>query len=80
MTGLLPDVIRDAVRAHSTYSASDSFGLVAVVAFLLLLVERQALALLGRSRFTSAALAAFAIPLFVAGALTVAARLEVILR
>ena len=80
MTGLLPDPVRNAVIAHSTYSASQTFGVVALVVLVLLLIERQALAFTTPSKRTRTALLAFAVPLFFAVALTIAARVEVVVQ
>jgi predicted membrane protein len=48
MTGLLPDVVREAVRAKSPLTATASFGAVATVLLILLLVEVQLVAGEGR--------------------------------
>jgi hypothetical protein len=49
MTGLLPDIVREAVRAKSPLTATASFGAVATVLFIVLLVELQLVAGPGRS-------------------------------
>jgi hypothetical protein len=41
MTGLLPDIVREAVRAKSPLTATTSFGAVATVLLIVLLVELQ---------------------------------------
>ena len=41
MTGLLPDIVREAVRAKSLLAATASFGAVALVLLIVLLVELQ---------------------------------------
>jgi hypothetical protein len=43
MTGLLPDVVREAIDAKSTNAMTASFGLVALIALLVLLIGREAL-------------------------------------
>jgi hypothetical protein len=43
VTGLLPDAVREAVQAESVASASETFGVVALVVLLILLVEHEAL-------------------------------------
>jgi predicted membrane protein len=49
MTGLLPDIVRDAVRAKSPLTDTASFGAVATVLFIVLLVELQMVAGPGRN-------------------------------
>jgi hypothetical protein len=41
MTGLLPDIVREAVRAKSPLTGTASFGAVATVLFIILLIELQ---------------------------------------
>jgi hypothetical protein len=41
MTGLLPDIVREAVEAKSPLAATASFGAVATVLLIALLVELQ---------------------------------------
>jgi hypothetical protein len=48
MTGLLPDIVREAVRAKSPLTATASFGAVATVLLIVLLVELQLVAGAGR--------------------------------
>ena len=49
MTGLLPDIVREAVRAKSPLTATASFGAVATVLLIVLLVELQMVGGPGRS-------------------------------
>jgi hypothetical protein len=44
MTGLLPDIVREAVRAKSPLTATTSFGAAATVLLIVLLVELQLVA------------------------------------
>jgi hypothetical protein len=44
MTGLLPDIVREAVRAKSPLTGTTSFGAVATVLLIVLLVELQLVA------------------------------------
>jgi uncharacterized membrane protein YkgB len=80
MTSLLPEDIRDAVTAVDTYAASESFGVVTLVVLLVLLVEREALALArpGMPRLSS--LSAFAFPLLVTVSVTILVRLILLAR
>ena len=43
MTGLLPQVVRDAIENESFYAASESFGIVALVLLVALLLELETL-------------------------------------
>ena len=52
MTGLLPDIVQEAVQAKSPLTATASFGAVAIVLLIVLLVELQLVAGPGRSRET----------------------------
>jgi hypothetical protein len=49
MTGLLPEIVREAVRAKSPLTATESFGAVATVLLIVLFVELQMVAAPGRS-------------------------------
>lgn len=49
MTGLLPNIVREAVRAKSQLTATASFGAVATVLLIVMLVELQLVAGPGRS-------------------------------
>jgi hypothetical protein len=49
MTGLLPDIVREAVQAKSPLTDTDSFGAVATVLLIVLFVELQMVTAPGRS-------------------------------
>jgi predicted membrane protein len=49
MTGLLPDIVREAVRAKSPLADTASFGAVATVLLIVLLIELQMVSGPGRS-------------------------------
>lgn len=70
MTGLLPDVVHDAIQRETLYQASESFGVVALVLLVVLLVELEALRVTRRSHRHSVALQAIVMPLLVAVGLT----------
>jgi hypothetical protein len=71
VTSLLPDVVREAVRSRSDYSASGTFGVVALVLFLVLLLEREIVQVVRASRRSLIAISAVALPLGVAVALEI---------
>ena len=75
MSGLLPRVIWHAVTSKSVSSASQSFGVVALTLVVVLLVEREMLRAARTDRGRRTGLSVFAVPLLVAVALTIAARL-----
>ena len=79
MTGLLPDVVRDAIQSRTLYSASESFGIVPLVLLVALLLEAEALRVMHRARVHTAVLEAVAVPLLVAVALTVVLRVTELL-
>jgi hypothetical protein len=76
VTGLLPDVVRHGVQDRSIYGASESFGVVTLVLLLALLVEWQMLELRNAARLQLKGMFALALPLVLAVALTIAARIE----
>jgi hypothetical protein len=77
MTGLLPDIVREAVRAKAPLAATGSFGAVALVLVIVLLVELQMVA--GSDRNGHArVLRAFVEPLLGLVALILAVRLVAI--
>jgi hypothetical protein len=78
MTSLIPDPIDDAVRALETYSASESFGIVTLVVLVLLLIEREVLAITQSGRLRLQALSAFVFPLLIAAAVTIVMRLVIL--
>lgn len=75
MTGLLPQVIHDAVRSESDYSASESFGVVTLVLLMVIVVEREVLRVARLPRPRIVALTAAVVPLSVAVALTITVRI-----
>lgn len=76
MTGLLPDVVRDALQSRSLYSASESFGLVALILLVVLLLEVEMLRATRQGRDRSIVLAALALPLLLAVTLTIVLRVN----
>jgi hypothetical protein len=59
VTGFLPHVVRDAISARGDYGASETFGVVALVVLLVLLVEHEVVR-------TASGARAWLVPLFVA--------------
>jgi hypothetical protein len=43
VSGLLPDVVRDAIASRGDFGASQSFGVVSLVVLIVLLVEHEVL-------------------------------------
>lgn len=80
MTGLLPEGVREAVEGRSTYDASESFGVIALVVALVLLFRLQVLEVRRASKLELAANAALALPPLAAVVLTIGARIEVLLQ
>ncbi len=79
MTGLLPQVIRDGIQSQSLYSASESFGIVAFVLLVILLVEQEALRVTRIAADRARVLSAFVLPLLLAVMLTVTLRVTALL-
>jgi hypothetical protein len=79
VSGLLPHVIRDAVTSKSVFGASQSFGLVTLTLLIVVLLEREALRALRVSRARLIGLSVASVPLLVAVALTIAARLDLVI-
>ena len=75
MSGLLPRVIQHAVTSKSVLLASESFGMVALILVLVLLIEREVLRVARTDRARRTGLSVFSVPLLVAVALTITARL-----
>jgi hypothetical protein len=74
VTGLLPHAVRDAIAARGDFEASASFGVVAFVVLIVVLVEHEVL----RAAFPSKARLA---PFFIAAAaLSVAVGLTIAVR
>ena len=80
MTGLLPDVVHDAVQSQTIYAASESFGVVALVLLVVLLLELEALKVTRRSHAHSVVVQAMALPLLVAVLLTILLRVTGLLK
>lgn len=74
MTALLPDIVRDAIQSRSLYSASESFGIVALVLLVLLLLELEAWRVTDRPRDQWVALGVLAQPLLLAVVSTIVLR------
>lgn len=79
MTGLLPQVARDTIESQSAYSASESFGLVALVLLVVLLLEQEALRAMRTGPDRAKALSSFVVPLLLAVMLTVTLRITALL-
>jgi hypothetical protein len=78
VTGLLPHAVREAVERKSLFAASTSFGVVALIVLVALLLEWQGLEIRSDPRRV-AGFSAIVLPLLVAVVLTIAARLAHIL-
>jgi len=79
VSGLLPHVIEHAISSKSVPFSSQSFGVVTLILLVVLLLEREVLQV---SRFQPArriALSAVSVPLLEALALTIAARLALLI-
>jgi hypothetical protein len=74
MTSLLPHVVDNAVRSRSDFSASASFGVVALALLMALLVERELVRVAGWDRPRLMLLGAIAFPLMIGVGLTVVIR------
>ncbi len=79
MTGLLPEIVRDAVEGKSLYGASTSFGVVSLAVVVLMMIESEALRVAKPHSTTARALSAVALPLLVAVVLTIGARVAALL-
>ena len=79
MSGLLPDVIREAVEARSVYGASTSFGVVSLAVLVVMLIESEAIRVARPGSATASALTAVAVPLLIAVMLTIGARVAALL-
>ena len=76
MTGLLPDVIRDAIESRSLFAASESFGVVTLVLLVVVLLEQEALLAAGTKLARLRVLSAVAAPLLVVVLLNVGLRIR----
>lgn len=79
MTGLLPQVIRDAIEDQSLYGASESFGVVALVLLVVLLLELEALRVMRTTPARATVLSALVVPLLIAVMLTITLRITALL-
>lgn len=79
MTGLLPQVIRDAIESQSVYAASESFGIVALVLLVVLLLELEMLRVVRAAPDRGTVLSAVAVPLLLAVMLTILLRVTALL-
>jgi hypothetical protein len=79
MSGLVPDVVRNAVDLRSAYENAETFGLVAVVMVLGLLVLAEGLRVAGHDGGRVRAINAVAAPLLLAVLVMIAARLAALL-
>lgn len=79
MTGLLPEIVRDAVTGRSLYAASESFGIVALVLLVVLLLELEALRVLRTAPARASVVSALVAPLLIAVMLTIVLRVTALL-
>ena len=79
MSGLLPPLVQHAVAGKTVFSASQSLGIVTLVLLVVLLLEREVLRIAQAQPARLKALSIAALPLLVAVALTIWARLAIIL-
>ena len=79
MTNLLPTVVRDAIEGQSVYSASESFGLVALVLLVVLLLEQEVLRVVRGAPGRVTVLSALVVPLLVAVMATIVLRVTELL-
>jgi len=79
VTGLLPEVVRDTIGEQSLYSASESFGVVAFVLLVVLLLEQEALRTMRTAPDRARVLSALVVPLLVAVMLTIILRVTKLL-
>ena len=79
MNSLLPEVVRDEIVGRSLYSASESYGLVALVLLVALLLELEALRVLRTAPARATIVSALAIPLLLAVMLTIILRVTALM-
>lgn len=80
MSGLLPHIVRHAVAGQTVFAASQSLGVVTLALVIILMIEREVLVAGRVPRGRLIGLSVIAVPVLVAVALTIAARLAVIAR
>jgi len=76
---MLPDVVRDAITGESLYEASESFGLVALVLLVVLLLEHEGLRAARVAPARATMLSALVVPLLIAVMLTIVLRVTALL-
>lgn len=79
MNSLLPEVVRDEIVGRSLYSASESFGVVALILLVALLLELEALRVLRTAPARATIVSALAIPLLLAVMLTIILRVTALM-
>lgn len=79
MSGFLPHVLRHAVDQKSVFAASESFGVVALALLVALMIEREVLRMAGVSRARQITFSICSAPLLAVVALTIAARIAVLI-
>ena len=79
MTSLLPPSVRDALESQSVYASSESFGIVAFVLLVALLLELETLRLLRGAAARAGVVSAFVVPLLLAVVLTIVLRVTALL-
>jgi hypothetical protein len=78
VSGLLPHLVRHAVSGRSVSVTSQSFGVVTFILLIMLMVERETLRVAWVKRGRQVALTVVAAPLLVVVALTIVARLALL--
>ncbi|MDX6676922.1 MAG: hypothetical protein QOE31_974 [Solirubrobacteraceae bacterium] len=76
---MLPDVVRDAITGQSVYAASESFGVVALVLLVVVLLEQEGLRVARTASSRATVLSAFGVPLMIAVMLTIVLRVTALL-
>lgn len=79
MNSLLPEVVRDEIVGRSLYSASESYGVVALILLVALLLELEALRVLRTAPARATIVSALAIPLLLAVMLTIILRVTALM-
>lgn len=80
MSGLLPTLAQHEVASKTVFSASQSFGVVALVLLVFLLIERDVLRIARANPARRKALSIAIVPLLVAVALTIWARVAIVIQ
>jgi hypothetical protein len=79
LSDLLPHLLRQTIATRTVFSASESFGVVTFVVLVVLLIEAEALRVAHAARGRHVTLTVVSVPLLVALALTIVARLSLII-